>query len=108
MTDGLGVVPLARVLPPRTAIGHTRGEDIQEKEGNPEATKKVSTQPPSIGTTSPSGIAASIPPFVNVSTGQPRLQTFTSTIEKVKIRNIESDSDVEEEDLDQQQPLGSE
>lgn len=108
VTDGLGAVPLAKILPPRTTIGHTKEEGTQGKEENLEATKEVPAQPPSIGTIGPSDTAAPTPSVVNVSIGHLGVQGFTPTTEKVNIRNVKSDSDQEEEDLNQQQLLVSE
>lgn len=51
MTDGLGAVPLAKVLPPRIAIGYTEGEGTQEKEENIEIIEEISIQTPSINAT---------------------------------------------------------
>ncbi|XP_059070820.1 uncharacterized protein LOC131860423 [Cryptomeria japonica] len=44
--DGLGVVPLAKVLPARTTIGKTLGEGSQEEEEQREMDEDASTQSP--------------------------------------------------------------
>lgn len=69
MTDGLGAVPLAKVLPPRTAIGSTEGEGTQEQEENIEATKEIPAQPPLIDATNAPSTSAPIPLVVTISVG---------------------------------------
>lgn len=108
VTDELGVVPLAKVLPPRTTIGSTEGEGTQEQEENIEATEEIPAQPPSTDATNAPGTNAPTPPLVNISAGQPGVQGFTSTTQGMKVRNIKSDSDEEEEDLKKQWPLEGE
>lgn len=69
VTDGLGVVPLAKVLPPRTAIGQTTGEGTQEQEEEIEITKDIPTQPPSTDATEDTGTNAPTPLPVYIPAG---------------------------------------
>lgn len=74
VTNGLGAVPLAKVLPPRTAIGSTEGEGTQEQEEYAEAieeisAEEISAQPPSTDATNAPGTTAPTPPLVNISIG---------------------------------------
>lgn len=93
VTDGLGVVPLAKVLPPRMAIGKTTGEGTQEQEEDIEITEDIPTQPPSTKATHAPSTNAPAPPPASIPAGQSGVQGFRSTTEGVKVRNIESDLD---------------
>lgn len=104
--DGLGAVPLAKVLPPRTDIGQTTRDGTQEEE-EIEITEDTPTQTPSTAATQVPVTNAPAPPSVNVTIGQPRIQGFRSNTEGIIVRNIESDSDQEEEP-EKHQSLGEE
>lgn len=77
--NGLGAVPLAKVLPPRIAIGQATGEGTQEKEEGIEINEYVPTQPPPTATIDILVTNAPLPPPVNVTIGQSGIQGFKSS-----------------------------
>lgn len=118
--EGLGVLPLAEVLPVRMEIGQTLREGTQEEEEKgkmdestqppPPDMTSAPTQPPST-TTAQAPIltlaaTASMPPPTDKTPMPPMTQTLIPTMETVSVHNIEIKSDQEEEHLVGQQPLG--
>lgn len=88
--DGLGVVPLEKVLPTRIEIGKTLGEGSQEEEEQRETNEDAPTQPPSTVVTQVSVTTPPMPPPVDTTIVPPRTQAFRTTTKTVIVQNIKS------------------
>lgn len=72
VTEGLGVVLLAKVLPVRTTIGKNLGEGAQEEEEQGKINEVTSTQPPSTAAAQALVTNASMPLQADTTTVPPR------------------------------------